>query len=106
MSKRVTVSLPDELGETLQSLAPGQRSARVAEALRRLDASDEVRALLRASGFPNFPADPAGAHHRAAAAAVTDDAYQAAVERIAALTGRTPQDIAAQISAPHGQVAA
>ncbi|WP_430781818.1 hypothetical protein [Actinoplanes sp. G11-F43] len=98
MTKKVTVSLPDDVGAALEGLPAGQRSARVVLALRRLDESDQVRALLQQSGFPLFPVDPVGAHQRAGGTAVGDDAYQAAVARVAELTGTTAEELATRLA--------
>jgi hypothetical protein len=106
MTVKLTFSLPDDVGGALQQLPAGRRSARVAQALRLLDQSDQVRALLTQSGFGEFPSDPVGAHQRATAGTVGQDVYTAALERVAGLTGTTPAELATRLAAGPGQVAA
>ena len=60
MSRRVTISLPDDVAEQLAAIPPRQVSAYVTEALRRRRVSDELRAALSAAGHREYPYDPKG----------------------------------------------
>jgi hypothetical protein len=90
MTKRLTVSLPDDLAAELERLPAGQVSGFVAEALRRRRLSDAARAALAAAGHRDFPFDPVGAHQRLAAGRVDTQTRDAAVARVAGLTGTDP----------------
>jgi hypothetical protein len=99
MTKRVTVSLPDDEAEVLDALPGGQVSAYVAEALRRRRVSDAARAALAAAGHRDFPYDPAGAAERLAAGRVGAGLQAAAIGRVAALTGQQPAAVAVLMGA-------
>src|SRR5690242_3679816 len=97
MTRRLTISLPDDLASELDELPAGQISRFVAEALRRRRISDTARAALHAAGHREFPFDPAGAHERLAESRVDVQARQAAVARLAALTGQDHETVSEQL---------
>lgn len=72
MTKRVTVSLPDELADLLAALPDRKVSPYVAEALHRRKAVDDMRAALRAAGHGEFDYDRDGANRRLAATRVPE----------------------------------
>lgn len=84
MTKRVTVSLPDDLADRLAALPDRQISPYVAEAIRRRQSSDDMRAILRAAGHPEYPYDPEGAAERLAARRVPDDVLRETRDRLRA----------------------
>ncbi|MEU5942255.1 hypothetical protein ABZ807_24415 [Micromonospora sp. NPDC047548] len=97
MSRRVTISVPDDVAEQLDALPARQVSAYVTEALRRRRVSDDMRAALRAAGHGEFPYDPIGAAQRLAAREVTPEAREAAIARVAELLGRPADELRAQL---------
>ena len=97
MSRRVTVSLPDDVAEQLAAIPPRQVSAYVTEALRRRRISDELRAALSAAGHHEYPYDPKGAAQRLASRRITPEAREAAIARLAELTGRPVEDVRAEL---------
>lgn len=97
MTRRLTISLPDDLAAELDGLPVGQVSGFVAEALRRRRISDSARAALSAAGHPEFPFDPAGAQQRLAVGPVDEQTRDAAVTRLAALSGRDRDTICEQL---------
>lgn len=97
MTKRLTISLPDDLAAELDKLPAGQVSGFVAEALRRRRISDTARDALRAAGHRDFAFDPAGAEQRLAAGRVDAPTRDAAVSRLAALSGRDRDAIIEQL---------
>lgn len=97
MTKRLTISLPDDLAIELERLPAGQVSGFVAEALRRRRISDSARAALHAAGHREFPFDPVGAQQRLAADRVDAQTRDAAVGRIAGLIGQDPDALAEQL---------
>ena len=99
MSRRVTVSVPDDVAAQLDELPPRQVSAYVTEALRRRKASDDVRAALRSAGHGEFPYDPVVAARQLAAARVDPAVREAAIARLAESMGRPVDDVRAQLDA-------
>ncbi|MFE9691912.1 hypothetical protein [Micromonospora sp. NPDC005806] len=97
MSRRVTISVPDDVAEQLDALPARQVSAYVTEALRRRRISDDMRAALRAAGHGEFPYDPIGAAQRLAAHQVTPEAREAAVARVAELLGRPADELRSEL---------
>jgi hypothetical protein len=97
MTRRVTISVPDDVAEQLDAIPVRQVSAYVVEALRRRRASDGLRATLLAAGHRDFPYDPDGAARRLAERRVTADAREEAILRLAELEGRPPDEVRAQI---------
>jgi hypothetical protein len=97
MSRRVTISVPDDVAEQLDALPARQVSAYVTEALRRRRTSDDMRAALRAAGHGEFPYDPIGAAQRLAGHQVTPEARTAAIARVAELLGRPADELRAQL---------
>jgi hypothetical protein len=81
MTKRVTVSLPDDVADRLAALPDRQVSPYVAEAIRRRQAGEDMRDILRAAGHPEYPYDPDGAAERLAAHGVPEDVVRRARER-------------------------
>ncbi|WP_341715820.1 hypothetical protein QQG74_17395 [Micromonospora sp. FIMYZ51] len=98
MSRRVTISVPDDVAEQLDALPARQVSAYVTEALRRRRVSDDMRAALRAAGHGEFPYDPAGAAQRLAAHQVTPEVREAAVARVAGLLGRSAEELRSELN--------
>ncbi|MEV0154251.1 hypothetical protein AB0H57_10990 [Micromonospora sp. NPDC050686] len=93
MSRRVTISVPDDVAEQLDALPARQVSAYVTEALRRRRISDDMRAALRAAGHGEFPYDPEGATRRLAARRVTPEMREAAIARVAELLDRPVDEV-------------
>ena len=78
-------------------LPAGQVSGYVAEAPRRRRTSDSARAALGAAGHRDFPFDPAGAAQRLAAGRVDPQTRDAAIARVAALTGQDRDAVSQQL---------
>ncbi|SCL29834.1 hypothetical protein GA0070624_3960 [Micromonospora rhizosphaerae] len=97
MSRRVTISVPDDVAEQLDALPARQVSAYVTEALRRRRISDDMRAALRAAGHGELPYDPIGAAQKLAARQVTPEAREAAIARVAELLGRPADEVRAEL---------
>jgi len=102
MTKRVTISLPDDVAARLEALPPRQVSAYVAETIRSRAAADDMRALLAKAGMKNIPPyDPIGAAAKVAEAraSVTDDMLERAYAKFAEITGRDITDVKAEFEA-------
>jgi hypothetical protein len=97
MTRRVTISVPDDVAEQLDALPARQVSAYVTEALRRRRISDDMRAALQAAGHGEFPYDPIGAAQRLAARQVSPEARDAAIARTAELLGRPADELRAEL---------
>ncbi|MCW3840417.1 hypothetical protein ONA70_09955 [Micromonospora yasonensis] len=97
MSRRVTISVPDDVAEQLDQLPARQVSAYVTEALRRRRVSDDMRTALRTAGHPEFPYDPIRAAQRLATRQVTPEAREAAIARIAQLLGRPADELRSEL---------
>jgi hypothetical protein len=97
MTRRVTISVPDDVADQLDAIPPRQVSAYVAETLRRRRASDEMRAALAAAGHREFDYEPAESARRLAARAVSPAAREAAVIRLAESTGRPVDEVRADL---------
>lgn len=102
MTKRVTISLPDDVAARLEALPPRQVSAYVAETIRSRAAADDMRALLAKAGMKNIPPyDPIGAAAKVAAerATITDDVLERAYANVAEMLGRDVADVRAEFEA-------
>jgi predicted transcriptional regulator len=97
MSRRVTISVPDDVAEQLDALPARQVSAYVSEALRRRRASDDMRAALAAAGHRESPYDPAGAARRLAERRISPEVREAAIQRLAEATNRTVDEVRAEL---------
>jgi hypothetical protein len=97
MSRRVTISVPDDVAEQLDALPPRQVSAYVTEALRRRRISDDMRKALAAAGHRDYPYDPEGAARRLAQARVSPAVREAAIARHAEAIGRPVDEVRAEI---------
>lgn len=82
MTVKITVSLPDDVGEKLKGLPAGQVSAYVAEAVRHRQLVDYAQDLLTRSGFRTYPRDPVRSAAYIEALRVPDDVYEEAVARL------------------------
>lgn len=100
MSRRVTISVPDDVAEQLDALPARQVSAYVTEALRRRRISDDMRAALREAGHGEFPYDPQGAAQRLASRQVTPEMREAAIARVAELLERPVDEVRADFDRP------
>ncbi|GAA1824812.1 hypothetical protein HC028_26200 [Planosporangium flavigriseum] len=99
MSRRVTVSLPDEVAERLEKLPSSQVSAYVAEALRRRQASDEIRTALQLAGNTReYAYDPEGAARRLSEGRVPTDVRNTAVAALAAELGRPVDEVRTELA--------
>ncbi|MDG4788193.1 hypothetical protein O7626_20000 [Micromonospora sp. WMMD1102] len=97
MSRRVTISVPDDVAEQLAALPARQVSAYVTEALRRRRISDDMRAALRAAGHREYPYDPEGAAGRLAPPQVSPEVRAAAISRVAQLLDRPADEVRADL---------
>lgn len=97
MSRRVTISVPDDVAEQLDALPARQVSAYVTEALRRRRTSDDMRVALAAAGHRKFPYDPAGAAQRLAERRIAPEVREAAIARLAESTGRPVDEVRAEL---------
>ena len=93
MTRRVTVSLPDDVAEHLDAIPARQVSAYVSEAVRRRRASDDMRAVLASAGHRDFPYDLVGSAHRVAAGRIPDATREKALKRLSATLGRPLDDV-------------
>ncbi|MFC5924041.1 hypothetical protein [Micromonospora vulcania] len=91
MSRRVTISVPDDVAEQLLALPARQVSAYVTEALRRRRTPDD----MQAAGHGEFPYDPQGAAQQLAVRQVTPEMRDAAIARVAELLERTVDEVRA-----------
>ena len=103
MSRRVTISIPDDVAAQLDELPPRQVSAYVVEALRRRRASDDVRTALRAAGHGEFPYEPEASAERLAATRVDPAVREAAIARLAESMRRPVDEMRTQLDARAGQ---
>jgi|SRR5258705_1723153 hypothetical protein len=92
MTRRVTISVPDDVADHLDAIPSRQVSAYVTEALRRRHASDDLRLALRTAGHREYPHDPHGALQRMASGRVSVGARETALARFANLSGQ-PLDV-------------
>lgn len=102
MTKRVTISLPDDVAARLEALPPRQVSAYVAETIRTRAAADDMRELLAKVGMKNIPPyDPirAAAKVAAARAAITPEVLEEAYVKVAEILGRDVADVRAEFEA-------
>lgn len=97
MTRRVTISVPEDVADQLAAVPARQVSAYVTEALRRRRACDEMRAALAAAGHRDYPYDPEGALRRLGSRRVRPEAREAAIARLAEVTGRPAADIQAEL---------
>jgi hypothetical protein len=103
MSRRVTISIPDDVAAQLDELPPRQVSAYVTEALRRRRMSDDVRVALRSAGHGEFPYDPDASARRLAAPRVDPAVREAAIARLAESMRRPVGEVRAELDARAGQ---
>jgi hypothetical protein len=89
MTRRVTVSVPDDVAAALDALPARQVSAYVTDAIRLRHTADQVRDALRNAGHPDYPVDPEGARARLAAGCVPAD-----------LAARVAQEWATELDRP------
>lgn len=92
MTRRVTISVPDDIADHLDGIPSRQVSAYVTEALRRRQAADDLRLALRAAGHREYPHDPTGAQQRMAAGRVSLATRETALARFANFAGQ-PLDV-------------
>jgi hypothetical protein len=92
MTRRVTISVPDDVADHLDGIPSRQVSAYVTEALRRRQASDDLRLALRTAGHREYPHDPHGAPERMSSGRVSPATRDSAVARFATLIGQ-PLDV-------------
>jgi hypothetical protein len=92
MTRRVTISVPDDVADHLDGIPSRQVSAYVTEALRRRQASDDLRLVLRAAGHRDYPHDPHGALERMRSGRVSVATRESALARFADLTSQ-PLDV-------------
>jgi hypothetical protein len=97
MTRRVTISVPDDVAEQLDAIAPRQVSAYVSEALRQRRASDDMRSALRTAGHPEYPRDPQGAASRLTAGRAGAEVRDAALARFAESAGRPVDEVRAEM---------
>jgi predicted CoA-binding protein len=97
MSRRVTISVPDDVADQLDAIPARQVSAYVTEALRRRRASEDMRAALAAAGHREFPYNPEGAARRLADRQVSREVREAAIARLAESLGRPVDDVRAEL---------
>jgi hypothetical protein len=97
MSRRVTISVPDDVAEQLDAIPARQVSAYVTEALRRRRVSDDMRAALSAAGHRDYPYDPEGAAHRLARRRISPQAREAAIARLAETIGRPVDEVRSEV---------
>jgi hypothetical protein len=97
MSRRVTISVPDDVAEHLDTLPARQVSAYVTEALRRRRASDDMRAALAAAGHREYPYDPEGAARRLTERRVSPEVREAAIARFAESMARPVDEVRAEL---------
>jgi hypothetical protein len=97
MTRRLTVSVPDDVADQLGAVPARQVSAYVTEALRRRRASDDMRAALAAAGHREYPYDPADALQRLDAGRISPDVREAVIARLAESMGRRADDVRAEL---------
>src|SRR5688572_92451 len=97
MTRRVTISLPDDVAAQLDAVPDRQVSAYVADALRRRRASDEIRAALSAAGHRDYPYEPAVSARRLTEQRVAPQVREAAVLRFAEASGRSVDEVRAEL---------
>lgn len=97
MSRRVTISVPDDVADQLDAIPARQVSAYVTEALRRRRVSDDMRAALTAAGHREYPYDPEGAARRLAERRVSLEVREAAIARFAESIGRPVDEVRAEL---------
>jgi len=97
MSRRVTISVPDDVADQLNGIPARQVSAYVTEALRRRRASDDMRATLSNAGHHDYPYDPDGAARRLANRRVSQEAREAAIARFAEAIGQPVDELRAEL---------
>lgn len=103
MTRRVTISVPDDVAAQLDAISPRQVSAYVTDALRRRRTSDEMRTTLNAAGHRDYPYDPTGAIERLGAAGIDPDTRVAAIARLAESLGRPVDEVRAELDRRAGR---
>jgi hypothetical protein len=97
MSRRVTISVPEDVAEQLDAIPARQVSAYVTEALRRRRSSDDMRTALAAAGHRDYPYDPEGATRRLAARRVSPEVRDGAIARYARSMGQSVDEARAEL---------
>lgn len=95
MTRRVTISVPDDVADQLAAIPARQVSADATGARRR--AADELRVALTAAGHQDYPYDPAGALRRLGGKRVQPEVREAVIARLAEATGRSVDDVRAEL---------
>ena len=93
MTRRITISVPDDVAEQLEAIPARQVSAYVTEALRRRRVSDDMRSALAAAGHRVYPYDPEGAAHRLRARRISAEVREAAIIRFADAIDRPVDEV-------------
>ena len=93
MSRRVTISVPDDVAEQLDALPARSVSGYVTDALRRRKAADDMRAALQRAGHREYSPDPERAAQRRRAAQVDPAVREAAIANLAASMGQPADDL-------------
>lgn len=83
MTRRVTISVPDDIADQLDGLPARQVSAYVTDAIRRRHSTDELRAALKAAGHKDHQPDPAAAARWQDAGRVDPTVREAAIVALA-----------------------
>jgi hypothetical protein len=96
MTRRLTISVPDDVADQLDGIPSRQVSAYVTEALRRRQAADDLRLALRLAGHREYPHDPHGAARRMLAGRINPATRDAALSRFASLSGQPLDAVHAQ----------
>ncbi|WP_412542931.1 hypothetical protein R8Z50_10755 [Longispora sp. K20-0274] len=99
MTRRITISVPDDVGAQLDAVPERQVSAYVTAALRARRNSDELRLALTVAGHRDFPYDPAGAASRIAETRISAAEREAAASDLAARLGLSGDDLRAALDA-------
>lgn len=99
MSRRVTISVPDDVAEHLDQLPARQVSGYVTAAIRHQRSSDELRAALTAAGHRDHRPDRVAAAARQAAGRVDPAVREAAIVDLAGSLGRPVDEVRAMVDA-------
>jgi hypothetical protein len=97
MTRRVTISVPDDVADQLEALPRRQVSAYVTEALRQRRASDDMRAAVRAAGnLHEYPHDPEAARQRLGTVRPTQAMREEAIAGVAERMGWPADEVRAE----------
>jgi hypothetical protein len=97
MSRRLTISVPDDVAEQLAAIPDRQVSAYVTEALRRRRTSDDMRAALAEASHREYPYNPDASVRRLADRKVSHEVRDAAIAQLAESLGRSVDDVRAEL---------